>query len=242
MEILKDHIESLKATTQKKDIIETLQEINKTILTSYRVKIEDGFYLYPTEVEAYYLNKENFNDGCVHDNPLQKNRFGKLYLHRRQKTGDVSAIINNKRGGIDICLSDDDNYAFGILIRSARIDSQKTICGPGRLFNFLSGIYGTELLSERIENNALLEKSDDESDPRTKAEIVVASREGIKRGGYEEEMLRSFIEFNNNTNLKGKKENIVRSYLEYCGENVTETRIVQLLGYRSKQLKEHFNI
>lgn len=238
MKNLQNQINTIITITQEKEIVSFLQKINQSILTHYRIKIDNDLYLYPTEVEAYYLDESKFNDECVHNNPLQRNRFGKIYLHRRKKDNNTISVINGNRGGVDICLSN-GNYALGILIRSVRLNFQTTICGPGRLFKYLAERYGLDVLTNKIEQEALLEKIDS-NDPRDKSEIILAKREGITKGIYKEELLRSLIELRQNTNIKGK-ENIVRSYLKMSGEKVTDNRIEYLLGYKSKSLLEYFN-
>ncbi|KAA6332972.1 hypothetical protein EZS27_018568 [termite gut metagenome] len=136
METIKSLVDKLVQTESISKQVKILQETNTLFLTKYMLEIDDNFRLYPIEVEAYYYNEKNFPDTCVHQNKLQKNNFNKLYFHRASKEPDKSFLYD--RGGVDVCISDDDNYYFGILIRSAWIkDEEEPICGPGRLTRYI---------------------------------------------------------------------------------------------------------
>jgi hypothetical protein len=120
-----------KLNTQKiSDIIKVLLEINKKILSEYQLYI-CGKTIIPLEVETYYYNQKIFADPYVHRNDLQKNRFGQLYFHRAGQSKD-SALKYGKLCGCDICLSNSEDFYFGLLIRSAKIDKQ-IITGPQKL-------------------------------------------------------------------------------------------------------------
>lgn len=125
-------VEKLKNTSDKEIQIKILQEINMLFLTQYMLKIDDDFILYPIEVEAYYYQENNFPDTCVHKYQWQQNRFGKLYFHRAGNKPDASFLYDG--GGIDICLSNSDDFWLGILIRGAWINQEGTpVCTPGVL-------------------------------------------------------------------------------------------------------------
>ena len=129
MEKILDLINKLKTSTSDNST-QNLKEINKIILSEYQINIGSKKII-PLEVEAYYYNQKTFADTYVHKNDLQKNRFGKLYFHRAGQSKD-SALKYGKPRGVDICLSNSEDFYFGLLIRSANIDGQ-IIVGPQNL-------------------------------------------------------------------------------------------------------------
>ena len=124
MDTLKKEIAILRQCSDFKEIEKQLQTINKLIVTNYMFELSNGLRIYPIEVEAYFKDSK-FNDESVHGNKLQKNNYGRFYVHRTVKAED-SKIKGGTRGGVDICLSDDVNTYYGILIRSAKFDDGTT--------------------------------------------------------------------------------------------------------------------
>ena len=59
MEKLHKLIQTLQASPQK---VKLLQEINSQLLSRFRLKITEGIFLYPLEVEAYYNDGDQFED------------------------------------------------------------------------------------------------------------------------------------------------------------------------------------
>ena len=108
MDTLKKEIAILRQCSDFKEIEKQLQTINKLIVTNYMFELSNGLRIYPIEVEAYFKDSK-FNDESVHGNELQKNNYGRFYVHRTGKTED-SKIKGGTRGGVDICLSDDVVY------------------------------------------------------------------------------------------------------------------------------------
>ena len=201
MNELKELINQLETSNGNEVFI--LQKINELFLTKLMISIKDDLVLYPTEVEAYYNHAKSFPDPCVHMNELQKNRFGKLYFHRKGKKKE-NAILFWNYGGIDVCISTSDNYYLSILIRSARINSEeKPISGPCRLLwkvvDWVCNEDNIQKLSE--ENTATLNQLEekvilvaaDNNDNRKVYSISVTKRTGIHKGDYVEAPLRSVI-------------------------------------------------
>ncbi len=62
MEKLIKLIEALQESPQK---VKLLQEINIHLLSRFRLKIAEGIFLYPLEVEAYYNDGDQFEDGSA---------------------------------------------------------------------------------------------------------------------------------------------------------------------------------
>lgn len=139
-----DYFETCSAT---KEIIPILQKINDLFLTTYKLEIkynDKTITILPVETEIYFSsckNREckkniceqcnNFYDGMIYENERQKNNFGQLYFHRIQyESKDMDMYwgakstdpIDLKSGGVDVCISNSDNYYLSILIRSAYIN------------------------------------------------------------------------------------------------------------------------
>ena len=101
---------------KEKNIVSQLQAIGKEIVTNYNVQV-GNITIDPIWVEAYYYNKYEFPDCNSHMQKKQKNHFNKLYLH------DV---------GVDVCLSNNDDYYLSFLIKgflyNGQYYSQSKIC------------------------------------------------------------------------------------------------------------------
>ncbi|MBP5402716.1 MAG: hypothetical protein J6Y36_06115 [Treponema sp.] len=146
-------IERLAELNNHDEIIKKLQEILTKILLETQIKIstENGdVYIEPVLIEAYYYKKGVFEDFSVHRNEdLQKNHFGKLFIHRPRGCykKDTKPVFEN-RGGIDLCLSKSSDYFFSVLIREAYVTMKEKriyVNGPGRLIKYLSGqSFGSE--------------------------------------------------------------------------------------------------
>ena len=227
MEDIKRKVEELIKLNKKEDIVKWLQEINKLFLTKYMLKIDD-LCIYPIEVEAYY-NGNNFDDKTVHNKPKQKNRFGKLYCHG---------------SGMDVCLSDSGDYAFGILIRAAYVQNEDNLqLGP---INLIDDVFHqckrTKNLpvnnkKEKEERNCILEKIEDviantTNDMREIESLVFnAPRVNVtpKDSDFVEYHLRSLIEYKKYKEKEKKEERvswpkykgkILRAYIKDSGQNI----------------------
>lgn len=141
-EDIKKLVDELKDLKAEEEIVEKLQKILEALLTKtelrFSAKDEKTVYVKPLEIEAYYYNEsKNFKDECVHVHKLQKNRQGKVYIHRyKSNAGESKALRAANRAGMDLVLSDSDDYAFAVLIRSAEIgfeDQLEEISGPANL-------------------------------------------------------------------------------------------------------------
>ena len=110
-------------------IIPFLKEINKYFIKNYEIHIDKNLIIRPIETEIYFSRFSSTNpikdDGMCHINELQKDRFGHLYFHRYPKKdkNDKSNTIKclspkTNWGGVDVCLSDSQDYCLSILIRS----------------------------------------------------------------------------------------------------------------------------
>lgn len=112
---LKEMVCSLKAETNEETIIKQLQKIAEKLIAEYVIEVE-GITIEPLWVEAYYFNKNVFSDCNTHLSEKQKNRFGQLYFHEKGRGGG--------RGGVDICLSDSEDYYLSFLLKRTLINGE----------------------------------------------------------------------------------------------------------------------
>ena len=103
-----------------------LQQINELVLRDYYISTGGYLTLIPKEVEIFYVNRTvtpsyvDTNMQCMIDPKtndeiwkLQSGRFGQLYFHLKGS------------GGIDICLSDNHDYALCCTIRAAEVNGEE---------------------------------------------------------------------------------------------------------------------
>ena len=95
-------ISQLGRQTNDKEIVNTMQKVMKQLLEHYAVNV-CGVMIYPLEVESYFTRNSVFEDYYVHDNDLQMNNYGRLYIHRRSRSADASYKADN-RVCMGICL------------------------------------------------------------------------------------------------------------------------------------------
>ncbi len=97
----------------KKEIQKMLLKIGSELLTKYEIRVKN-IIIEPLRVEPYLFIPNVFEDKFIHSKkdiyglPPQRNRFGKLYIH-------------NGFSGLDIVLSNKNEYAFSFLIKNSRI-------------------------------------------------------------------------------------------------------------------------
>lgn len=121
MEELKNTVCSL--LDAKGNHLPLLQKINELMLRDYYISLGGYLSLIPKEVEIFYVNTRatpsfvDTNMQCMVDPKtndeiwmLQSGRFGQLYFHQKGS------------GGLDICLSDNNDYALCCTIRAAEIN------------------------------------------------------------------------------------------------------------------------
>lgn len=102
-------------------VVSGLQRIGEKLLTEYEIKIDINsrtITIEPLRLEPY-LFCDGFEDKFMHyiyiekDNmrfygPRQRNHFGKLYIH-------------SGYSGVDLVISNNENYAFSFLVKNSRI-------------------------------------------------------------------------------------------------------------------------
>lgn len=107
-------------------VIEYLQKIGAELLKNYEIRI-GSITIEPLRVEPYLFKEDAFEDKFIHYivkddkqkyyGPQQRNRFGKLYIHSGYT-------------GVDIVLSENDNYAFSFLIKNSRVLINNNVIYP----------------------------------------------------------------------------------------------------------------
>lgn len=143
---------------------EQLQEICKVFLSCFHIETA-GWTLWPTEVEAYcYCG--NHKDVYVHQNDLQCNRFGKIYVHRHPSNKTAGGTPKGW-AGMDICLSDKDGLYFGMLIRAARVNApdNEIVIGPYKLYRTLKTGQAPNYFETLEKEVALIPNSNTISEP-----------------------------------------------------------------------------
>ncbi len=120
MDELKAKVEELEAAKDDEERIQVLQKIGAKLINEYEIKI-GRLTIKPMLVEAYYFSK-NFQDDAAHAansskantyelaRQRQKNHFGELYIHYGTKDG------------LDIVLSDGENYFLSFLIKNSLVE------------------------------------------------------------------------------------------------------------------------
>ena len=91
------------------EAIEVLQKMGEFLINGCQIRVLDTV-IEPLWVEAYYFRADSFPDLNTHRSDRQRNRFGRLYFHRRGY------------GGVDLCLSDSDRWYLSFLLKATLVD------------------------------------------------------------------------------------------------------------------------
>ena len=98
-------VSDLKGTAYDEQI-HILQTLGDRLISGFRIQAF-GVAIEPLWVEAYYYDAVYFPDRNTHRSDKQRDRFGRLYFHDRGY------------GGVDICLSDSENFCLSFLLKAA---------------------------------------------------------------------------------------------------------------------------
>lgn len=113
------------------NVASLLRQITAELLLGHYFEV-CGVRCYPLELESYFYRGGVFEDPYVHDNALQQNRFGSLYVHRLGTAADSAYKMDN-RVCVGVCVSDSDDYYYSLLIRSAQFDDGTRAFGPNNV-------------------------------------------------------------------------------------------------------------
>lgn len=197
----------------KEEQIKILKEIGAKLINEYVIQV-GNLTIEPLLVEAYYYHADKFQDDNSHNEPEQRNHFGKLYFHKQG------------RGGVDICLSEGE-YALSFLLKCSRVNG--VICKQISLYDTLKGNETTEcvlLPKEPIHNNF----------------VVSAPRKNVKENIFKEEKLAivslQSLEYKSVCqSLQKGKLWTVANYFAETGKEPSDKAIKEILGYNSKEVK-----
>lgn len=241
MKNLKTAVRTLEKETDIKKQIEILQSVNKLLLTGYEIKVGD-FIIEPLLVEAYYYHPGKFEDTNTHGFKSEKcrsgqsGRFGKLYVHKMGY------------GGIDICLSQENDYCLSFLIKNSLVyknaaEENKKFCTQVSLLRYLKENSGGADFIEQ--NGVLFEKA------QKSADVVHTVRKGVKGSFKNEELASLSVDSLKDYPLtleKGHtKERIVENYLKtnYADSSPDVWKEVskKILGYSLNTfIRENFGV
>ncbi len=115
-------------------VVQKLRCLGKELLTKYEVRV-GNITIEPLRIEPYLFKEKVFEDKFIHKEPgiygpCQRDRFGKLYIHKGY-------------GGVDIVLSENKNYALSFLIKNSRI-----LIGGNIVYPFVKQYRAAEVLKE----------------------------------------------------------------------------------------------
>lgn len=217
MDTLKKEIAILIQCSDFKEIEKQLQTINKLIVTNYMFELSNGLRIYPIEVEAYFKHPK-FNDGFVHGNELQKNNYGKFYVHRTGMTKN-SKIKGGTRGGVD-----DGTIKFG----------------PNNVLKFI--VEDKNLDYNTLEEEFVLKEAvEDCRDRENKSIILHSTRVGLGRNqsdDFRDSQLRTIAGPLLSSYAYKEKENVFKHYIinENISKEEAEKISIDILGYCPKSL------
>lgn len=240
MNNLKEEIANLRNCKDLKEIELQLQLINKFIVTNYMFELSNGLRIYPIEVEAYFKSSD-FNDEFVHGNELQKNNYGRFYVHRTGITKDAK-YKGGTRGGIDICLSDSDDFYYGVLIRSAMFNDDTVKFGPNNVYTFIKECDNMD--NSVLEKELVLKEAiEDRRDQENKSIILHSTRVGLgnkQNDEYKNMNLRTIVGLLTSSYEYKEKENVFRSYMidKNLSEEDAKKKSIEILGYCPKSIIE----
>ncbi len=163
-----------------KAIIPILQKVNEYFLKNCEIHFKN-ITIIPIETEIYFANKHRH--GACHENDLQRKNFGRFYFHRRGKAKDLP--IDIIRGGVDICISNDETYYLSILIRSAYFNADT------------DPVIGIRKVVDRI----LLEYCNDNKENYKKIDTIIEKRNNREKIKQFEDLIDLLIK-----ELEEKKE------------------------------------
>lgn len=120
MNNLKERVHELIKINDREEIVKCLQNLERYILCNYQMRVFEHV-VQMKEIEIYYRNEGvGYIDTTMHGRDRQKNNFNNLYLHG---------------AGIDICLSDSEDFYLSILIRGGYVVGKDYKHGPILLYD-----------------------------------------------------------------------------------------------------------
>ncbi len=230
-----------------------LQRINEALLKDYQLSCGGWLTVVPKEVEAYYVNrhaKPLFVDANMHCQldpktdeeirRMQSGRFGCVYMHRKGL------------GGMDICLSNSDDFALCFTIKAAVVNGEE-YWSPLKVRNaVLDAICQHENLPTDKESQLkLMQRMNRKDAPAMLARreepvwgyVYHLRRRGLRRRDKHALLpLRSFIDLWNKKLVMGNVQKINLYMTAYPDENVLDVLRRYQFRYIPTEIKARYNI
>jgi len=247
METLKNLVHELLVTNDNPTVL--LQRINEQLLKNYQLSMGDYLTVLPKEVEIYYVNRKapkpfiDANMHCMLDPKtdaeiwkLQSNRFGQIYCHKKGL------------GGIDVCLSDSNDYALCCTIKAALVNGEES-WSPLKVRNAVIKAVGEhEHLSERLDvmdrlNDLHAEPSLHLREQPLSGYVYNLRRRGLRRRDKNVVLpLRSFIDLWNDKLLLSKVQKISLYMEAHPTEKVLDVLRANNFHYIPTEIKIRYKI
>lgn len=245
---MKDLIKRLETLTDFEDIKKMLSEIGAELLTKHEIRV-NNITIKPLRVEPYFFKPKVFEDKFIHrketENGIeygscQRNRFGKLYIHKGFT-------------GVDIVLSNSEEYAFSFLIKNSRVLIDNEVKLPFAKQYDVAGVLKDNDIPNDYNEVALYER-------KSPNDVIVLKtiRNGLttiaersdfcksEQDRYSELMISSFVEFKDHSSLpyvfvkNHGKLDAVAYYLVEHNQKADDDTIIKLLGFRSNEVKQKY--
>lgn len=161
-------VKGLLAATGEEEQVRLLQQIEKKLLTGYRIRV-GSLRIEPLVLEAYYYHETHFADANTHRAPEQK-EWDQLYRHCKKADMDPSG----RTGGVDLCLAcqeDGEEHWLSFLIKNAWVNGE--FCRQVRLNAILNREVGEGSLT------GVLEKKKE-----VRGKVAFIQRAGLTKDGY----------------------------------------------------------
>lgn len=178
MKDLQDLVYSLEQAETDQVRIETLQRIGAKLINGYEIHVGD-LTIKPMLVEAYYCDDIKFPDKSVYSAKDEESK-AVLYARGRQQKNQGKLFLHYNDYGIDICLTDSDEYYLSYLIKNAIVNGEwktqseigKMICDRCCKYNECKQIQDCQY-NNLVVLKAVLDK---------KQRIVFIPRKGLRFG------------------------------------------------------------
>ncbi len=230
-----------------------LQKINEALLKDYKLSYGGYLTVYPKEVEIFYVNRKakrpyvDLNMHCMLDPKtndeiwaMQAGRYGKPYLHRKGL------------GGIDICLSDSNDYALCCTIKAAEINGEEYWSQLKVRNAILDTICQHEGLLPNLENRQKLMARMNEKDAVSMlglreepldGHVYHLHRRGLRRRDKNVSLpLRSFMDLWNKQFVMGNVQKINLYMAAHPNEDVLDVLRKNQFRYIPAEIKARYKI
>lgn len=165
--------------------IEILQDIGAKLINEYEIHIGD-LTIKPMLVEAYYYDTQKFPDESVYSAKNEKSKAVQ-YARSRQQKNQGKLFLHYNDYGMDICMTDSDQYYLSYLIKNALVNGKwqtqseigKMICGQCCKYNECKYIQDCQY------NDIVVLKKADLPEAHN---IIFIPRKGLKFGFHTEKL------------------------------------------------------